>query len=235
MDEKAYFHISEQKRLPLRCPILNYCTRRADTIYILSDYNKDYPNEDGIGVLQREGVLIHDFKQKQIHIQGESTQMSKGNSSMYFAGACPEVNLFDGANALISHVSCVSGDYDKYYKEPKTKVLKCQYYSECPEFSYYLFHEKNSRKRSKRKSIPAKTKALFQKEINSLCPHCPNEDVGHFQIHHIDENPENNDIGNLLMLCPTCHSKITKGDISSDAAIGLKVRLANTQNKMLNQ
>jgi hypothetical protein len=34
MDEKEYYKISEQKRLPLRCPILNYCTRRADTIYI---------------------------------------------------------------------------------------------------------------------------------------------------------------------------------------------------------
>lgn len=34
------------------------------------------------------------------------------------------------------------------------------------------------------------------------------------QFHHIDENPENNDLANLLMLCPTCHLKITKGDIS---------------------
>lgn len=214
MDEKQYYQISEQKKLPLRCPILNYCSRRADTIYIFSDYNKRHPNEDGIDVLQREGVLLKDFREKQVHVQGEPTHMIKGNSNMYFSGACPEVNLFDGMNAMISKVACVEGDYDKYYKEPKTRVLKCQHYSECPEFNNYLFHTKNGGNRKKRKTIPAKIKVLLQKEIDSTCPFCSNDDVEHFQIHHIDENPENNLFKNLLLLCPTCHSKITKGDIS---------------------
>jgi hypothetical protein len=53
----------------------------------------------------------------------------------------------------------------------------------------------------------------LQKEIHSVCPFCANEDVDHFQTHHIDENPENGEFENLLMVCPTCHSKITKGDI----------------------
>lgn len=65
-----------------------------------------------------------------------------------------------------------------------------------------------------RKAVPAKVKALLQKEIASSCPFCGNDDVDHFQIHHIDENPINNEYGNLLMVCPNCHSKITKGDIS---------------------
>lgn len=221
MNEKEYYLISEQKRLPLRCPILNYCTRRADTIYIFSDYNKHFPNKNGIDLLQKKGVLNDDFKEKQIQVQGEPTHMIKGNSNMYFSGACPEVNLFDGMNAMIPKIACTAGDYDKYYQEPKTRVLKCQHYSECPEFSYYMFNQKKGNNK-KRKSIPAKTKALLQKEINSSCPFCSNDDVGHFQIHHIDENPENNDLGNLLMLCPTCHSKITKGDILSSAVIELK-------------
>ena len=68
-----------------------------------------------------------------------------------------------------------------------------------------------------RTSIPqiAKVKAILQKEINSICPFCSNEEVGHFEIHHIDEDPSNNDVLNLLLLCPICHSKITKGDISN--------------------
>jgi hypothetical protein len=73
--------------------------------------------------------------------------------------------------------------------------------------------------RKKRVPIPNKIKALLQKEIQSICPFCPSEDVDHFEIHHIDENPENNSFENLLMLCPLCHSKITKGDILIEAVI----------------
>ncbi len=66
-----------------------------------------------------------------------------------------------------------------------------------------------------RKKIPQKNKvrAELQKEISSSCPFCRSKDVGHFEIHHIDEDPSNNYIENLLLICPTCHSKITKGDI----------------------
>ncbi len=73
--------------------------------------------------------------------------------------------------------------------------------------------------------ISNKVKALLQKEINSICPFCALEDVDHFEIHHIDENPSNNDITNLLMLCPTCHSKINKGDITQERVIEMKQSL----------
>lgn len=81
----------------------------------------------------------------------------------------------------------------------------------------------------KRKAIPARKKALLQKEINSLCPICENENIDHFQIHHIDENPENDDFDNLLMLCPICHSKITKGDIRRADVILLKQNLRKSK------
>ncbi len=80
----------------------------------------------------------------------------------------------------------------------------------------------------KRKSIPQKTKMLLQKETQSLCPFCESTDVAHFQFHHIDEDPQNNDAYNLLMLCPTCHSKITKGDISRQEVENKKKELALT-------
>lgn len=69
-------------------------------------------------------------------------------------------------------------------------------------------------RRKNRKQVPARLKALLQKEIGSICPFCRNEDVGHFEVHHIDGNPANNEISNLLMVCRICHSKITKGDIT---------------------
>lgn len=40
--------------------------------------------------------------------------------------------------------------------------------------------------------------------------------MDHFQVHHIDDNPQNNELENLLLLCPLCHSKITKADILPD-------------------
>lgn len=36
-----------------------------------------------------------------------------------------------------------------------------------------------------------------------------NEDEDILQVHHIDENRQNGDIENLILLCPTCHWKIT--------------------------
>lgn len=71
----------------------------------------------------------------------------------------------------------------------------------------------------------SKVRSELQKEINSICPFCDNGEVGHFQIHHIDENPSNNIHHNLLLLCPTCHSKITKGDISVVSVYKKKIEL----------
>lgn len=67
-----------------------------------------------------------------------------------------------------------------------------------------------------------KIRSLLQREINSICPLCGSSEVGHFQIHHIDEMPENNDLTNLILLCPTCHSKITKGDITREEVERIK-------------
>lgn len=78
-----------------------------------------------------------------------------------------------------------------------------------------------------RPNIPqlAKVRATLQKEIQSQCPFCENDEVGHFEIHHIDEDPSNNDTANLLLLCPICHSKITKGDISMADTYKKKISL----------
>ncbi|KYG72176.1 HNH endonuclease [Roseivirga ehrenbergii] len=79
-----------------------------------------------------------------------------------------------------------------------------------------IFHSKIITQVAKqRKSIPQliKKRSILQKEIESRCPICNSDDPEHFQIHHIDEDPSHNAIGNLILVCPTCHSKITKGDL----------------------
>ena len=84
----------------------------------------------------------------------------------------------------------------------------------------------------KRVTISQKNKKYLQKEINSECPICESQEIGHFEIHHIDENPSNNKFSNLLMLCPICHSKITKKEITEDEVIFIKNGLSNISVKV---
>ncbi len=84
---------------------------------------------------------------------------------------------------------------------------------------------------AKKKRVPIpqknKVKAELQQEIGSICPFCSNKDVGVFEIHHIDEDPSNNEFLNLILLCPTCHEKISKEDISKQDVIDKKTNLRN--------
>lgn len=38
-----------------------------------------------------------------------------------------------------------------------------------------------------------------------------NEDEDCLEVHHIDENRDNNSLDNLIILCPNCHRKLTSG------------------------
>lgn len=67
-----------------------------------------------------------------------------------------------------------------------------------------------------RKSPTNANRARLQKEIGSICPFCGDDDVGHFEVDHIDGDPSNDAWENLLMLCRKCHSKKTKGEISEE-------------------
>lgn len=53
-----------------------------------------------------------------------------------------------------------------------------------------------------RSSIPRATKDSVLKEFNHRCAICGTERP---QIHHIDEDPSNNELLNLIPLCPNCH------------------------------
>jgi len=72
-----------------------------------------------------------------------------------------------------------------------------------------------ARKRPKqRKSISALTSKKLYQEANNRCPFCCVADVAVLEIHHIDGDPSNNKIENLIVVCGNCHSKITRGEIS---------------------
>ncbi len=56
-------------------------------------------------------------------------------------------------------------------------------------------------------------KRAFQ-QASSTCAFCPEREVASLQVHHIDGDPANNVIENLLVVCANCHTKITRGVIS---------------------
>lgn len=53
-----------------------------------------------------------------------------------------------------------------------------------------------------RVAVPTTTKTTVLKEFNHRCAICGTDNP---QIHHLDEDPSNNDPQNLLPLCPNCH------------------------------
>ncbi|WP_276131902.1 HNH endonuclease signature motif containing protein [Polluticoccus soli] len=232
MNKDQYFKISETKKLPNRCPLLNICQRAAFTNYLFSYYKEV---RHGLGtwedLMKSHGDLSDKYFNEKIEVQGEGPTIIKGANHWYFQRACPEINLFEDSIAHFEGQpqACTSGDWDNERRTNKLQISNFKHYSECAEFSHYLYNKKplkmtNTKTRTK---IPkeAKVRAELQKEINSCCPFCENDDVGHFEIHHIDEDPSNHQKQNLLLLCRNCHSKITKGDISQPEVFKKKISL----------
>lgn len=56
-------------------------------------------------------------------------------------------------------------------------------------------------------------KRAFQ-QAGAACGFCPEQEIASLQIHHIDGDPSNNALENLLVVCASCHTKITRGVIS---------------------
>lgn len=223
MDKKEYLNFSIKNKLTPRCPIINICQRKAYTVYFFSYLNEGYSNAGGWEeLLDGNGEFSDEYFKHKIEIQGEFPTIIKGQKNWFFTNTCPEVCLFKGEHTPngFDNRACTSGSWDNDNGINENRILEEKHYLECAEFSKFLDVNKFSRNinqtKKVRKKIPqeVKVRAQLQKDINSNCPFCKNDDVGHFQIHHIDGDPSNNLIANLILLCPICHSKITKGDIS---------------------
>ena len=159
MDKKQYFKLSLEQGLPNRCPIIEYCERHAWTIYFFSDFSSiDYHN-NYIQALHEENILPKDFEKKRISLKSEPPTWSKGNTGGSFYNMCPEVNLFDPDNRLgfVKKLACTDGIWDVDFRD-EFKILETKHYSECLEFSNYLFENKFQ---ELKKTSRVKNKACF--------------------------------------------------------------------------
>ena len=76
----------------------------------------------------------------------------------------------------------------------------------------------------KRPKIPTMLVKQVYQEAASRCSFCKEGIVATLEIHHLDEDPNNNTLENLLLACSSCHSKITYGVISvADAYLKKKI------------
>lgn len=75
----------------------------------------------------------------------------------------------------------------------------------------------------KRLTLPKSTEKRAFQQAGSVCGFCPEHEIASLQIHHIDDNPVNNLLENLLVVCASCHAKIT-GAVISEADVRTKKR-----------
>lgn len=48
------------------------------------------------------------------------------------------------------------------------------------------------------------------RHYGNTCEHCGYDDLDILHVHHIDKNRENNELENLIVLCPNCHASVHK-------------------------
>lgn len=121
---KDYFEVSERRGLPLRCPILQRCQRRAHTI---ADAN-GWPFTDAERLAGLQPPVLDSI--------GESAGRLGGENNFISSRQCPEVILFETSVALpgFSGKPTVSGEYDKYLS-PQFKIIETGHFSQCAEFA----------------------------------------------------------------------------------------------------
>lgn len=212
IDELKYFEISNQAKIPSRCPILNYCARRAYTIYFYSGYSELARGRNAFETLKDAGEIPADFEKRMIHTQGESVTWSKSENLMYYHNTCPEVNLFDSENALpfASNTASISGSWDNFRNKEKFKPGMYRHYSQCAEYCSQVFEKTTLKKGRKRSPIsPTLRFEIFQRD-NFTCQYCgrSKEHKAVLVVDHIVPYSDGgkDEYSNLITSCQECNS-----------------------------
>ena len=218
MNESKYFSKSKSIQTPKRCPILNYCSRRAYTLFFFSGLNEYHKNKSIIGPLLNEGLIPEDFDAHAIPLQGESPTFSRTNTMVYYHNMCPEVNLFDSEYALpfAKGLASTDGEYDSLRVSEKFINQKNKHYSECAEYAKVLFEKNFEGKKSirtlKKRRAPISSKLRFEifQRDDFTCQYCnrTKDDGIKLEIDHIVpiENGGKDDYDNLITSCTTCNN-----------------------------
>ena len=123
---------------------------------------------------------------------------------------CPNCGLYSKIKKQKNIFYCVNCGKQLYRSNSKIQKNKSGYFycsKKCGNEYKNKIREENGEWLN---SSNYRKKAFLVKE-HKCCVCGWNEDERILEVHHIDEDRENNDINNLCILCPTCHRKITLG------------------------
>lgn len=154
--EEEYYTISLKHGLPKRCPILRKCCRATLTRYEIG---------------HRLGGSYLTFDQF-LHFQGQEWEPEKmikeievidwesNDIVCSVENVCPEISLFEPKYFPFNFRQSAYGDAS-YYKESRRFEAKAKHYSDCAEFSEYLFLSSGNKMKAVRTTtadqIPEKT------------------------------------------------------------------------------
>ena len=226
MNRDQYFAKSQKKDLPPRCPLLGYCERWAQTIFFYQFFDSNiykYKSLDMIEKLTSEGVITEDFNANCIKTLTEHPEFLRTENRVSFRNMCPEINLFDENFALSfsKGIASISGEYDSFREksdQQEFKIYSERHYSECNEFSQYIFQNLDKKKISKfftdnkKRRTPISNKLRFEifTRDKHKCQYCGRTvaDGVKLEIDHktpIAEGGTDN-YDNLITACNECNS-----------------------------
>jgi hypothetical protein len=126
-EKEKYFALSRSYGLPTRCPLLNRCERRGQTLAIATDS----PFEDAAELASLSLPVAHCI--------GQGPSKAGGSNNFYAAGLCPEVQLFEPEMAIggLAGRPTTAGEYDTLWPA-KFRVLETGHFSECAEYAFSI-------------------------------------------------------------------------------------------------
>ena len=220
MNQAEYFKISEKRKLPMRCPILDRCCRRAFTIYFFSYWQKEDGEVCVTDVLKRHRELPADFDATCVDVRGEMPSFSKADDYGHYENMCPEVNLFDTDHALplAAGTASASGDWND------TQGLRRsvpRHFSECAEYCACVSQQARKRQFPREATSPKLRFSILERD-NFTCQYCgrSQKDGAVLHVDHRTSVFDNGtkDPNNLITSCSICN--FGKGKKSIDRPAG---------------
>lgn len=148
--KQDYFDVAERLGLPKRCPVFEWCERRADTVAVFNELDFE---------VAKKWVNLKEPIVKRI---GESAGRIGGPNYYSCSGLCPEVSLFEQTLALPGYAGypATRGNYDKDLN-PHFELLETGHYTECAEYCGYIESRKMDKHVSSGKSRTPKELLKF--------------------------------------------------------------------------
>ncbi len=226
MNKEQYLSKSKNKDLPPRCPLIGICDKWAQTIFFYQYFDSGtYKNKSPnyLERLEHDGIIESDFEKNKIEIKAEQPEFLRTEDRVSYRNMCPEINLFDSTNALsfAINTASISGEFDKYRDEIQGKGFNNyeeKHYSECLEFSNFIFSQLDKKKISKyfsdrqKRRTPISNKLRFEifQRDKFKCHYCNRglSDGIKLEIDHIIPIAEGgkDDYDNLVTACNECNN-----------------------------